>query len=61
MTAADVPDRDGGEAPQAPLAARFPRLAVVGIDRGYNGSSFTDGVTASLDWRVEVVRHPDAE
>jgi len=43
-----------------PLAARFPRLALVWVDRGDTGPTFADGVAAALGWRVAVVPHPAA-
>jgi putative transposase len=38
-------------------AERFPRLALVGVDRGYTGTGKT-WIEQELGWSVEVVRHP---
>lgn len=54
---ADVADRDGAKLLLAPLGTQFPRLAHLWADAGYRGS-FTDWVTATLTWRVEIVRKP---
>jgi len=55
---ADVHDRDG--APRllgdATLNARHPRLAHLGVDRGYAGRA-ARWIEETLGWRVEVVKH----
>jgi transposase len=54
-----VTDREGAKRLLAPLAGRFPRLALMWVDGGYKGS-FEEWVAEELGWRVEVVQHPDA-
>jgi len=54
---ADVADRDGAKELLASLADRFPRLAHVWADGGYQGR-FVTWVTATLGWTVAIVRKP---
>lgn len=50
-------DRDGARDLLAPLTGRFPRLAHLWVDAGYQGA-FTAWVTEALGWTVAVVRKP---
>ncbi len=52
-------DREGAKELLAPLAGRFPRLALMWVDGGYKGA-FEAWVAETLGWRVEVVQHPNA-
>jgi putative transposase len=54
---ADVADRDGARALLAALGGRFPRLAHLWADAGYQGG-FAAWVTETLGWTVEIVRKP---
>ncbi len=55
--AADVADRDGAKDLLASLGERFPRLAHLWADGGYQGR-FVTWVTETLGWTVEIVRKP---
>ncbi len=54
---ADVADRDGAKQLLAALGTRFPRLAHLWADAGYQGR-FVTWVTETLGWTVEIVRKP---
>ncbi len=55
--AANVQDRDGAKLLLAEVGERFPRLAKVWVDAGYQGPCAT-WITDTLGWSVEVVRKP---
>jgi len=54
---ADVQDRDGAKVLLATLGDRFPRLAHLWADAGYQGPCAT-WITETLGWTVEIVRTP---
>ena len=54
---ADIADRDGAPLVLAPVAERFPRLANLWADAGYQGRC-ARWITDTLGWMVEIVRKP---
>lgn len=56
---ANIQDRDGAKLLLTGLADRFPRLAMLWVDAGYQGPC-ADWIHATLGWEVEVVRKPPA-
>ena len=56
---ANIQDRDGAKLLLADLAERFPRLAKLWVDAGYQGPC-ADWIRETLGWAVEVVRKPPA-
>ncbi len=56
---ANVMDRDGIKLLPEGTSARFPRLARLWLDAGYNGAGKgRDWVEKSMGWTAEVVSHP---
>jgi putative transposase len=56
---ANIQDRDGAKLLLAGLVDRFPRLAKLWVDAGYQGPC-ADWIRDTLLWEVEVVRKPPA-
>lgn len=54
---ADVADREGGQPLVMSIRDRFPRLAHLWADAGYQGR-FVTWVSETVGWTVEVVRKP---
>lgn len=54
---ANVQDRDGARPLLASVGDRFPRLAKLWADAGYQGPCAT-WITETLGWDVEIVRKP---
>ncbi len=54
---ANVADRDGAKDLLAPVRDRFPRLAHLWADAGYQGR-FVTWVTETLGWTVAIARKP---
>lgn len=57
--AANIQDRDGARLLLSGLAERFPRLAMLWVDAGYQGPC-AEWIRETLHWVVEVVRKPSA-
>lgn len=55
VTAADVPDRDGGQMAIEQTKTVLARLRLLWVDRGYSGW-FEDWCRYNLQWVVDVVK-----
>jgi putative transposase len=56
---ADVQDRDGAaQLLTKPVRRRFPFIAVVFADAGYQGGRVAAAAARSGRWRVDIVSHP---
>ena len=55
--AADVADRDGAKLLLTPQGDRFPRLAHLWADAGYQ-DPVTQWVSETLGWTVDIARNP---
>lgn len=58
MHEAGLQDYERGKDLLMPLKERFPRLRLIWADSGYEKGGFVKWVKETLDWDVEIVKHP---